>query len=456
MLKLVKNVLVSRRLAIFLLVVLTGLLIIGSLLPKVAFLTDSERGALKAGNPLQYKMATLLTAPELSKTWFFVCLAAALFVATFSCVAYRVASRKKRNIVQPLPVRYDFSVVVETGDSDRLLDVLNGLRQIKNWHKEVNRNPAGFLFMARQKDWKFEGSVIFHASLLLVIIGGFITSLYGFNAGIVVTEGQSIPLLKENLVKVSRLPGGFVLPEFQVALNQIRPLINRKGEFVQYEAGVKIVTRQGAEEWQQVKINQPARYKGYQVSLESYGPAPWLQIINKETGGVIYDSFFNLRATPEGHDSIYMPNSNEHIMFRYFPDFYQDGRKIGTRSMIPKNPVFWVYTGNLKELLRVGEGVSLGKWLVKYNEFRQWAYFRVNRDPGEIWVYTGCVMAIFGLLLRFFRDERKIFMVVVREENGFIIRLKGTARYFPVMFEAWLEALWKDLNLKISEVIKHE
>lgn len=456
--KKIRNILTSRKLAVIILMIITALLIVGSLFPKVTFLTDNERDALKNSSPLLYRLAAGVTPPELSKSPLFIGLLAVLFIVNAYCIIYRAAQfRKKTAVSRTLPDKYDFSTVIEKGNSEKLPDIFETLPRLSSWHRSVEPEKNGFLFIARSRNYKLAGSLIFHGSLILIIAGGFITSVFGLYAGIVVTEGQTIPVVKENLVEVSRMPAAAITyPEFQLSVAQVKPVLNSKGEFVQYEAGVNIVTPEGEEYRQDIRINQPGKYRGYKISLERYGPAPWFLIRDKKSGKVIYDAFFNLRANSAGHDSIYMPDSSQHFMVRYFPDFYRDGKKIGSRSKLPRNPVFWVYSGDLKGLLKKGEEVELGNLLIKYNEFRQWAYFRVSRDPGETWVFIGSVTGILGLLLRFFRDEKKIYLMVTKEENGFSVKMNGTSRLFPALFEEWLAALWNELNLRFREVTKHE
>ncbi|MCL4439937.1 MAG: cytochrome c biogenesis protein ResB [Firmicutes bacterium] len=432
------NLIVSRRTAVILLLIITFLFVLGSLLPKVDFLPPAQKEVLKANNPLLYTLALYLSPPRVAQNILFLMLTGILTLSLIFCTVKRWS--------RPGTTYYSGNPAWQGTWRDEAGEYL--LARLKNWRMERQDTGNGFILYAWRGRIGFAGSLLFHWGLLLILLGGFVTYLTSLNGGLVATEGQSIPVTPENFVRVSRLPllgtpdKAPVLKVDKVNLEMYNEKYIR-----QYLVDVSVLDEGGRELTRdRVLVNKPLKYRGYRMTLEDYGVAPWFVLKKLNSQEVIFDSFFNLRVLNKSadndvdiHDSIYLPGGNEHLMFRFFSDFDRRGNKLGSRSPLVKNPVFLVDNGSQKQLLAPGEKKEIGPYTLEFRELRYWAYFKVVRDPGEAWSYIGFAIASLGLVMRLLDGDKRLCLEVSASGSEQKWTLGGEARLYPVLFGEWLQ-----------------
>jgi len=439
------NLIASRRTALIVLIIITILFVVGSLLPKVDFLPPSQKDVLKADNPFLYGLATYLSPPRVVRSILFLALAGFLALSLLLCTMKRLR--------RPASTFYSGAPLWQGVWREETRACLLG--RLKTWHKEWRNTESGFILYAWRGKAGYAGSLLFHWGLLLILMGGFLTYLLSLNGGLVVTEGQTVAVTPGNFVRVGRTPliGPLGEPP-ALRVDRVRLEMYDKKYIRQYRADVAVLDMAGRElAGGAVLVNKPLRFKGYRLVLEDYGVAPWFVLKRKDSEELIFDSFFNLRvlrksADDDGdiHDSIYLPDGKEHLMFRFFPDFVRNGNKLGSRSLLVKNPVFLVDNGNHKQLVALGESRIIGPYILEFRELRYWAYFKVVRDPGETWSYLGFAVALLGLMMRALDRDKKLRLEVSGVNGEKRWALGGEARLHPALFREWLRETARQLD----------
>ncbi len=142
----------------------------------------------------------------------------------------------------------------------------------------------------------------------------------------------------------------------------------------------------------------------------------------------------------------------------FFPDFFRDGNKIGSRSRLPKNPVTLVrlYRGEqevFKGLFKPGdEGLWEGT-RITVPDFKHWVGMNVTREQGINLIIIGFVLAVFGLLVRFLSNERRIeFELSPAVPQWTNFRVRGYSRYYPAFLEKEVLEMAENLNKFTTEV----
>lgn len=445
----------SRKLAVALFITLIILFVTGSFLPKVTFMSTPQQELLAKNNPWLFRLATALTPPEIVKHWGFGLLTGILFISTACCSILRIGRNpyRQNRITAEIPIA---GVVLPVGMPEEVLTArIAGLLRSARWDVTTISGPGGGTLISGYKGSKgFWGSILFHASLLIIILCGLLSMYAAFYAGVVVTEGQILDVVEENLVDITRLPEiGQTAPGFRIKMESFVPYLEQDRFFTQYFAILSFLDPLGGNvRREEVKINHAAGYRGFKVALSRYGFAPLLRITDNETGQELLDSYVNLVVPdPASHDSVGLPPGYPHLMFRFFPDAEIQGRAIKNRSPLPKKPVFLVWAGGEEDRpLPLGGTVKLQKVTVNFGDLRYWASFRISRDPGEPVIYLGFILGILGLLVRFLDPPKTIRLKLLQDDSQVEISIRGSSRYFPALFQEEVQALAGKLEKELK------
>ena len=438
----------SRKFAVYLLTIVTAVLVIGSFVPNPNFVTPAEAEKIR-NNPVM-NFVSKLNPMDLSKTWFFYGLFSVLALSIVACTLDRLKYRQ-RTPQTGEPV----AAVEYNGGGEKAFLTLGQVLRAKKWQVNMKGDEAEVL--AEKGRWGFWGSILFHASILLMVLGGMFTAAGSFLAGIVVTEGQTLPVAKESLVNIARLPRAFSQTGLNVRLDTFRPeLVD--GSAVKYTASMAVFDEKGNETYKDVGINDALTFKGYRFMLENYGFAPWFEIEDARTGGVVIDSYINLvgRQAQE-YDVVSLPGTDVSIRTYIYPDFKGQGENISTKSVLPNNPVYkLVYIqGNRlgKEvLLPLKKEVQLENYKIRFKDLRYWTNIKIASDPGEGPMFAGFIVGCIGLSLRFL-DPRKVlrFEIVENEAGQVLIRAWGYHSYAPDLFKEKIRELLEEVTGEKSE-----
>ncbi|UCF80029.1 MAG: cytochrome c biogenesis protein ResB [Acidobacteriota bacterium] len=221
------KLLTSRTLAIVSFSLITGLLILSTALPNPLYLSEQEEAQL---HPVWLRTGEALNTQRVVESWPFIGLCLYLLVNTALCSIQRIP---RRNRAPDRPPEEAFSKAVPIDMEDFLLQRLAG----RGWRVA---SPAPGRWIAKRGRWGFWGSTVFHANLLMIIVGAILQALFGLSASLVVAEGQTVPLVPESLQKVVRRPRVFFCLQACSPLSASRPCTRRR--FIPSNTGRIFVT----------------------------------------------------------------------------------------------------------------------------------------------------------------------------------------------------------------------
>jgi len=312
---------------------------------------------------------------------------------------------------------------------------------------------AAFLYCEKGRFSLFSVYLV-HLSVLFILTGAIIGSIFGFNGYVNIPEGEaidSITVTKGALESHKGLGFSVYCEKFHVDYYD-------NGTPKEYRSDLGFIVNGKEVLKGSLLVNHPIKFMGVTFYQSSYGTVPGdkirIKIINDEKGAEetmieaelgksamlpdnkgeltisdIRDNFMNLGPaalvvikSPEGEaTSIWLFKDRDTIMKSYSDMF----------ELSPKfNPsVYKPFTFSIDDIGSV-----------------PYTGLQVARDPGVQFVFIGFIMIIAGLVLTFFTSHRKFWIRIADEKGDVKISLAGMANKNPVGMDRDLDRLL--LNLK--------
>lgn len=292
------------------------------------------------------------------------------------------------------------------------------------------------------------GNLLFHLSLIVVLLGIAGSSVFGMRGEAIVNVGErfiNTPTNYDNLT-----PGRFFslesLPTFTIRVENFSATYDRKtSQALDYE--LKVTTKDSldsSEVNQIVKVNKPLTFGSTRVYLQANGYSPLVTVIDS-AGIVKFEGpvpFLPQDSNLSSIGAIKVPDMEPQIGFvsSFFPTAARDEVRGGFSSfpeLLDPRLLVSVWKGDLKMddgvpqsiyridttdmeriglwALSIGESYSFEVGSITLNGVVPWVNLQVVRDPGKQYALIGSILAIVGLLISLFIRQRRIW---VREVGG--------------------------------------
>jgi cytochrome c biogenesis protein len=292
------------------------------------------------------------------------------------------------------------------------------------------------------------GNLLFHLSLIVVLLGIAGSSVFGMRGEAIVNVGErfiNTPTNYDNLTP-GRLFSLESLPTFTIRVNNFSATYDRKTtQALDYE--LKVTTKDSldsSEVNQIVKVNKPLTFGSTRVYLQANGYSPLVTV--KDSAGLVKFEgpvpFLPQDSNLSSIGAIKVPDMDPQIGFvsSFFPTAARDEVRGGFSSfpeLLDPRLLLSVWKGDLKMddgvpqsiyridttdmeriglwALSIGESYSFEVGSITFNGVVPWVNLQVVRDPGKQYALIGSILAITGLLISLFIRQRRIW---VREVGG--------------------------------------
>jgi cytochrome c biogenesis protein len=292
------------------------------------------------------------------------------------------------------------------------------------------------------------GNLLFHLSLIVVLLGIAGSSVFGMRGEAIVNVGErfiNTPTNYDNLTP-GRLFSLESLPTFTIRVDNFSATYDRKTtQALDYE--LKVTTKDSldsSEVNQVVKVNKPLTFGSTRVYLQANGYSP-LVTVRDSAGLVKFEGpvpFLPQDSNLSSIGAIKVPDMDPQIGFvsSFFPTAGRDEVRGGFSSfpeLLDPRLLLSVWKGDLKMddgvpqsiyridtkdmeriglwALSIGESYSFEVGSITFNGVVPWVNLQVVRDPGKQYALIGSILAIAGLLISLFIRQRRIW---VREVGG--------------------------------------
>ncbi|MFC1943495.1 cytochrome c biogenesis protein ResB [Chloroflexota bacterium] len=295
-----------------------------------------------------------------------------------------------------------------------------------------------FAEKGRLGEW---GSIVFHLSFLVLLLGVLYSGLTRYVGLMVITEGQTVTEQRQDCLTVTRVPLiGERHQGFQVRLDKFQPTYYEGRTGTDYMAHLTVLEKGQEVEKKQLRVNQPLTYKGTTFLLEHYGFAPRF-ILRDAAGEELFNRFVNLRVLNESaEDSFTIPETGLAVRVSFYPDMIMVDGQMKTESLWPNNPVMYLMVSNGKKTLFEGavpleESAEFENASLSFTDLRYWTQYRVVKDAGgETIIFAGFWLGITGLVTRYLFTQKRLWVAIESNNGTTRIVLGGSAGQFDSLY----------------------
>ncbi len=433
--------LTSMRTALILLMLMGIAAIPGSLIPQRPANPMAVRDFFKANPDLArwYERASLFDV--YASPWFSA-IYILLFISLIGCVLPRSVEHYKAMLAKPPATPKNLARLAHYENFATTHDALD---RAKSWFsKNRFRVRVEENSLSAEKGYLREtGNLLFHLSLILILIGVSFGSLFGMNGYAIVNVGErfiNVPTTYDTL-SFGKLKSDNSLQPFQIKVDKFLAKYDPKTSApLDYTAWVT-VTDEGKTSKQTIKVNKPLTFGNARVYLQAngyspvvtvrdefknvvfQGPVPFLpQDGNLRSIGAIkvpdaqpsigfVASFVptNARTTSQGAISIYPELLDPKLLFSIWEG------DLGLDSGVPQS-VYKIDTTTLKQIglgsVKPGDTYNYPGGSITLETVLPWVNLQVVQDPGKSYALIGAILAIAGLLTSLYGRRRRIWIRV--------------------------------------------
>lgn len=479
----------SMRTALILLMLMAVAAIAGSLVPQVG-VADARIAQMFEEHPARSTFYKYFGLFDVYGSWWFTLITVLLFVSLVACLIPRTRAMVRSLAARPQPARELDSMrcYAEREVADAPTVVLaraDRLLRRRLFRISRSRSERGELTqIAADKGLARElGSLLFHWSFLLIVLGIVIGKGTGFTGYAVLTEGETWVEAHANYD--GNILEGRMFNEShtgaQVRLVDFEATYRESGQAERFSSKVELTSGDGEQvRSADIRVNHPASIDGVRFYQYAYGWAPVISV--RDGDDTLFDGpvQFSQASAPEGVDQRAMPwtgavklSSPEPqvgIEFVLWPDVGapivagQTGRPVPVLE--PTDPVltYKVYEGDLRlELLQreaeldttamreIGGGLvpvggtavieiegadaSADGLVVGFPELKEYTILQVNRDRGIGLMLAAAIFIMVGLLPALYTGRRKLWVQAEPAGAGATLKIGGFALQRRAQFE---------------------
>jgi cytochrome c biogenesis protein len=421
----------SLKLTITLLILLALLSIIGTLIAQNASRVEYIQ---RYGIGL-YEVLNFFNLFDMYHSWWFSAILLLLVINLITCSVHRlpgIFSQISRGpgeledrMLKALPYVEKVQIRNPTNREENIQSSLR--KSFKSWGR-IETEKTINLYSEKGKYSRL-GVPITHLSILIILIGGIIGSLYGFRGHVEILKGETV-----NQVYLRTKDADVPKPiDFSVRCDDFK--INYynlpgKEKYVKDYTSLLSIFEDGKEVLKRsIQVNHPLHYKGLAFYQASYGT------LNDVTIGVQWKGKKE-KSTFEAQEgaTIPVPNSNVSIrLLRYVPqvDNFGEGVQVVLFRPDQEPQPLWL----LKNFPKLNEQRG-DQFLLTFEGVTSEEYtgLQVTKDPGVWVVWIGCGLMILGLIVSFFFSHQRVWVRIPKGPGGEIV-LAGSANKNRVAFE---------------------
>ena len=462
--------LTSMRTALILLLLLGIAAIPGSLFPQ------------RSQNPIQVKqyfidnptLAVWLDRLSLfnvySSPWFSA-IYLLLFISLIGCVLPRSISHLKAiGAVPTLTPKYldrmEFFTEIKKVDLDLAEAKLRKMRfRVRRDENSISAEKG----YARES-----GNLLFHLSLVLILIAIGVGSLFGSKGDAILNVGDRFinTPTSYDILGFGKYQAEDSLPPFALTIKDFKaeydPTTNAPLDYTLTVLAANPVDSQ--EKTEIIKVNKPLTYGSTKVYLQANGYSPKV-IVKDKSGKVIFDGptpFLPQDANLSSIGAIKIPDMNPQIGFvsSFLPTADRDPIRggfssypevldprllisvwkgdLGLNSGVPQS-VYRIDTSKMERIglkaLVLNESYDFGEGSITFTGWNSWVNLQIVNDPGKGYALLGAILAISGLLISLFTRQRRIWI-----KQGRKTQVAGLAKNGIPGLEDEINKLVKELS----------
>jgi cytochrome c biogenesis protein len=317
------------------------------------------------------------------------------------------------------------------------------------------------------------GNLLFHLSLILILVGVSFGSLFGMRGEAIVNVGErfiNVPTSFDTLA-LGKLKSEKALSPFQIKVDKFEAKYNPKTNAPEDYTAWVTVNDSGKVSKKVMKVNSPLTFGNTRVYLQANGYSP-VVTVRDSLGNVVFQGpvpFLPQDGNLRSIGSIKVPDSSPQLGFvssfvptnarttnqgaiSIFPELLDpkllfsiwEG-DLGLDSGVPQS-VYKIDTTDMKQIalgsVKPGETYSYTGGSIKLETVVPWINLQIVEDPGKSYALVGGIVAILGLLSSLYGRRRRIW--VRKTPDG--VEIAGLAKNGAPGLENELQKLTKHIT----------
>lgn len=462
--------LTSMRIALILLLLLAIAAIPGSLFPQRSqnpvqvrqYFIDNPQVAIWLD---RFSMFDVFSSPWFSAIYLL------LFISLIGCVLPRSIEHLKAIGAKP-PLTPKYLDRMESYTEFKKVDLHIVERYLRKKHFRIRRDENS---ISAEKGYAREsGNLLFHLSLVLILIAVGIGSLLGSRGDAIVNIGDRFinTPTSYDILGFGKYQSEDSLPPFSITIKDFKakydPVSNAA---LDYELTVSTANPVGSTETTRViKVNQPLTYGSTKIYLQANGYAP-IVVVKDKAGKVVFDgptTFLPQDANLSSIGAIKVPDMQPQIGFvaSFLPTADRDPIRggfssypevldprlllavwkgdLGLNRGIPQS-VYRIDTSKMERIglkaLVLNESYDFGEGSITFTGWTSWVNLQIVNDPGKGFALIGAILAILGLLISLFTRQRRIWV-----KQGRKTQIAGLAKNGIPGLEDEIKELVKEMS----------
>ena len=456
--------LTSMRTALILLMLMGVAAIPGSLIPQRITNPIAVRDVF-AQNPELAKWYDRFSLFDVYGSPWFSAIYILLFISLIGCVLPRTLEHYKAMRAQPPVTPKNLSRLEhhqEFASSEDALKVAADWFKANRFRVRVESDSIS----AEKGFLRETGNLLFHLSLILILVGVSFGSLFGMRGEAIVNVGERFINVATSYDSLAfgKLTGAGTLKPFEIRVDRFNAEYDPKTNAPKDYTAWVTITEDGASYKQVIKVNKPLTFGNTRVYLQAngyspvvtvrdslgnvalQGPVPFLpqdgnlrsigsiKVPDAEPPVAFVSSFVptNARTTDQGAVSIFPELLDPKLLFSIWKG------DLGLDSGIPQS-VYRIDTSKLEKIglgsVKPGETFTYPEGSITLETVVPWINLQIVKDPGKSYALIGGIVAVLGLLSSLYGRRRRIWI----RTTGGRVEVAGLAKNSAPGLEAEIQ-----------------
>jgi len=411
--------------------------IIGTIIPQ----NENPAAYFRAYGEFLYKLFDALEIFDMYHSWWFQFLILMLTMNIFVCSIDRLSATWK--IVFSKNPSFNLSRFRKLADKEEFSDKRNS-EDLKKIYKpfierifgytRVEPTDTGFCIFAEKWRWTRFGVYTVHLSVIFLLLGGLVGSLFGFEGFVNIPEGEIINSIRiRNTGKTQNL-------DFEIKCEDFNISFYDNGAPKEYRSSLTVIEQGKPVLKKDIIVNDPLRYKGINIFQSSYGKMPSNRPPKKKVMAKDPQEEIALNFASKNSGAAYQIKTligkpvdipegfGKFVIVEYRKSAEFMGQNIGEAYvgiLTPKdgNPVEVLLPLHFPSFDKMRKGavvISVAEQKAKeFNQMentgqRYYTGLQVTKDPGIWVVYTGFIVMIIGCFITFFMSHQRLCVEVIK------------------------------------------
>ena len=429
------------RLSIFLLILLALTSIVGTLIkqnaPPMEYVHHFGAGL--------YRFLSVLGLFDMYHSWWFRGILVLLAINIFSCSSSRfprlwskitrpqseIGKIQSASLPHAKQVKRSLSPDEVAGKASSITKGIFG-------KPLLSETPEAITIFAERGRMSRLGVYITHLSILIILLGALIGSLFGFKGFVNILEGGTVDRIRTRQRSgTTQRPLGFKVrcDDFRITYYDM----DARERFVKEYISTLTFLEDGREVMKkEVRVNHPLTFNGLRFYQSSYGSIPEITVTVE---GKNRRENFSIVAH-EG-EKVGIPESKALFqILKFHPQIHNMGEGVAMAFFQPMAMPqrFWLFKARPKH-------IGGYQFTLKGVMEREYTGLQVTKDPGVWVVWVGCILLVWGLIVAFFFSHQRIWILIPRGKAPILV--SGTTNKNRMAFERRFQKTLGALERKV-------